>query len=234
MEKIISFLKSLAIRIHPSGLMIVLGVAVASLFIASIFESFGIIGFIITLIVALYYRDPKRTSPQRDGLVLSPVDGTVRVVETIAAPEDLNLGEGNVLHVSIMTSLLGAHVGRTPASSKVTSINEISGAHSFADKAGAEENNHREVIHFEIADGKKIAMVKICGPVDFPVEQSLDEGQSLHAGERIGMLRPLSRIDLYIPAEISAFSLVGQQLVAGETIIADMKSHEPQRDAVTE
>lgn len=233
MEKISSFIKSLAIRIHPSGLMIVLGVAVGSLFIASIFESFGFIGFLLTLLVALYYRDPKRTSPQREGLVLSPIDGVVQSIDLAPAPEELGM-EGDVLRISIMTSLLGVHIARTPVSGKVNRIEEILGGHSFATAEHAAETNHREYISFDMGEGKQVAIAKICGPVDFPVEQSLDEGQSIHAGERLGMVRPLSRVDVYVAGASTGFALAGQHLIAGETILVDLKSHEPQRDAVTE
>ncbi len=236
MKAIKDFFNSLfgggTLRFHPSGLMIIAGVALIFLILTAMFDGLGFIGVLITAVVAWHFRDPIRVSPQRDGLVLAPVDGRVHKIETLTPADDLHLGSEKHMRISLTMPLFGMHVARAPISGEVVSTVNITGLHGFATRQLAEEVNERFVATYTTSDGAKLAVVAISGPIHRPIDAEVNEGQTVHAGERAGMLEPMSRVDVYIPGDLSASVLEGQHVTAGETILVDLKSHEPPRDAV--
>ena len=177
------------------------------------------IGLIVTAWVAYFFRDPKRVTPVAPDLVVSPADGRVSAVTIGVAPKELGLGETSRRRVSIFMSVFDCHVNRSPLAGKVTKIVYTPGKFINAELDKASEGNERNGFVIETAHGP-VGVVQIAGLVARRILCFSKEGDSLAPGERIGMIRFGSRLDVYLPVAANVLVAEGQTAIAGETVIA--------------
>lgn len=213
--------------VHPEGRkFVVIAAAIALLFWWIIDWDF--IGWIVaglTLWTAAFFRDPVRTTPTGEGLIVAPADGLVTMIATVPPPRELVGGEDGMadeaaIRVSIFMSVFDVHINRTPIAGTIRRVVYIAGKFLNADLDKASEDNERQHILVEGDDGTKVAFTQIAGLVARRIVPWIKVGDRVVAGQRIGLIRFGSRVDVYLPAGTSSQVLLGQRTVAGETILA--------------
>jgi phosphatidylserine decarboxylase len=176
-----------------------------------------------------FFRDPDRVTPTRPGLVISPADGVVQMIGPAALPPELGMGTERVMRVSVFMSVFDCHVNRTPIAGTVVKEEYTPGKFVNATLDKASEDNERQSLVIRTGDGRDFGVVQIAGLVARRIRCDVREGQQLLTGQRFGMIRFGSRLDVYLPAGVVPMVAVGQKAVAGETVIADIEATEPQR-----
>ncbi len=179
--------------------------------------------------IAYFFRDPDRVTPLREGLVVAPADGRITAVDTVVPPVELGLGPEQRQRVSTFLSVLDVHITRAPVAGRIARSIYVPGAFFNAALDKASEENERRAVIIERTDGVEIAVVQIAGLVARRIVAFVHEGDTVGAGERIGLIRFGSRVDVYLPPGKTALVSVGQLAVGGETVLADMQSDEPER-----
>ena len=204
---------------HREGIKFVLIFAVitAGLFLISDWLGWG--GFGLTIWCYYFFRDPKRTTPEREGLLVSPADGIISLIEKAVPPEELGMASDPLT---------------APIAGEVASIAYRPGKYLNASLDKASVDNERNSLTIEIADGRQIAVVQIAGLVARRIVCFVKQAQALRTGERFGLIRFGSRVDVYLPDGVQPMVSVGQSMIAGETVIADLTADEPARSARTE
>jgi phosphatidylserine decarboxylase len=182
-----------------------------------------------TLALAFFFRDPYRVVPQRDGLVVAPADGLVIGMENVAPPAELSLGEAPMTRVSIFLSVLDVHVIRSPLAGKIGASVHTPGVYHNAAAPEAPRENERHGFAIEAANAVRFGVVLVAGYVARRIVTEVQVGDSVGAGQRIGLIRFGSRVDIYLPATTMVLVSGGQRTLAGETIVADLASQEPAR-----
>jgi len=177
---------------------------------------------LLTVWCALFFRDPVRVTPVREGIVVAPADGRVSMVTQVLPPAELGLGDKPLLRISIFMSVFNCHVNRSPLTGRIEKIVYKAGAFISADLDKASEQNERN--SFVIATATtRIAVVQIAGLIAKRIVCFAREGATVSAGDRIGMIRFGSRVDVYLPDGVRPMVAEGQTAIAGETIIADLR-----------
>ncbi len=194
-------------------------------------DVFGWLGILATAWCAYFFRDPPRVTPVREGLVIAPADGRVSAIEEVEVPPELDLGEERHLRVSIFMNVFDVHINRSPVDAAVRRIAYIPGKFVNAELDKASEDNERQALTLRMADGTLIGVVQIAGLVARRIVRWAETGDQLVAGQRFGLIRFGSRVDVYLPHGVSAAVCVGQRAVAGETVIADLAASEGPREA---
>jgi phosphatidylserine decarboxylase len=225
---VVNSIRSQMAPIHPEGYPFIGGFALISLVLFWIWTPLGWLGVVTTAWCAYFFRDPPRVTPLRDGLVVAPADGRVSLIGTAVPPEDLGLGTRPLPRVSIFMSVFDCHVNRSPVSGRIEKIVYRKGLFLNADLDKASEDNERNSFLIATA-GRRIAVVQIAGLIARRIVPFVNEGQTVAAGERIGMIRFGSRVDVYLPEGIAPLVAEGQTAVAGETVIADFSAQNPGR-----
>ncbi len=225
---IVNSIRSQLVPIHPEGYPFIVGFAIASLLLFWVWTPLGWIGCILTVWCIAFFRDPPRVTPLRDGLVVSPADGRVSLVVNAVPPEELGLGQRPLPRVSIFLSVFDCHVNRSPVSGRIERMVYRKGLFLNADLDKASEDNERNAFLIATA-GRQIGVVQIAGLIARRIVPFVAEGQSVAAGDRIGMIRFGSRVDVYLPEGTAALVAEGQSSIAGETVIADLVAQNPGR-----
>jgi phosphatidylserine decarboxylase len=184
---------------------------------------------IAALWIAYFFRDPDRVTPQREGLIIAPADGRISSVEAVRPPVELGLGPEERVRISTFLSVLDVHITRAPVAGRIERSIYVPGAFLNAALDKASEENERRALIIARPDGTQIAVVQIAGLIARRIVAFVHEGDSVGAGERIGLIRFGSRVDVYLPPGKTALIAAGQLAVAGETVLADVKSDEPER-----
>lgn len=179
-------------------------------------------GAVLTLWCVYFFRDPDRTTPTRRGLVISPADGEVINVGPAPWPPQLGMGEGEAKRICIFMNVFDVHVNRVPVDGKILKLAYIPGKFINASFDKASEDNERQLVAMETGDGQPVAFVQIAGLVARRIVCKITEGQAVSAGERMGLIRFGSRVDVYVPSDVASHVAVGQRCVAGETVLADL------------
>lgn len=185
----------------------------------------------ITAWIVYFFRDPARVTPMREGLVVSAADGRISSIDRVRPPPELGLGTEDRLRISTFLSVFDVHINRAPIAGKIVRSVYIPGAFLNAALDKASEENERRAIVISAPGGAEIGVVQIAGLVARRIVTFAEEGDSLAAGERFGLIRFGSRVDIYLPPGRAALVSVGQRAVGGETVFADLKSDEPERQA---
>ena len=180
------------------------------------------LGLLFTLFCLYFFRDPERVPPGRPGALLAPADGRVVSVAPAVPPSELGLGAIPRWRVSIFLSVLDVHVNRVPADGTVTRIAYRHGSFLNASMDKASEANERNAVALRLPDGREIAVVQIAGLIARRIVCDLREGDAVHAGQRFGIIRFGSRTDLYLPEGVRPLVAVGQTMIGGETVIAEL------------
>jgi phosphatidylserine decarboxylase len=209
------------VPISPEGYPFIGAFALVTLILFWLWSPLGWIGALLTVWCAYFFRDPPRVTPVREGLVISPADGRVSRVVNAVPPAELDLGAAPLPRVSIFMSVFDCHVNRSPVAGRIERIVYRPGLFINADLDKASEDNERN--EFVIATaGQRIGVVQIAGLVARRIVCFVREGMEIGAGERIGLIRFGSRVDVYLPAGVRPLVAEGQMAVAGETVLADI------------
>jgi phosphatidylserine decarboxylase len=225
---VLASIRSQLAPVHREGVPFIAAFAVASLFLFWLWSPLGWLTAFATAWCAYFFRDPRRVTPIRDGIVLAPADGRVSRIVNAVPPPELALGERPLPRISIFMSVFDCHVNRSPIAGKIERIVYQHGAFVNADLDKASESNERN--SFVIAgENGRIGVVQIAGLIARRIVCFVREGAALGAGERIGMIRFGSRVDVYLPSGARAIVAEGQTAIAGETILADLRAADPQR-----
>ena len=189
----------------------------------------GIIGTVLTLWCVYFFRNPNRVTPSRDGLLISPADGVVQMIVDVVPPGELDMGEDPVPRISVFMNVFDCHVNRSPCDGRVGKLSYVPGKFMNAAFDKASEENERQMVRIDLSDGRHVAAVQIAGLVARRIVCYLQEDQAVLAGERFGLIRFGSRVDVYLPNDVAPLVVVGQRCIAGETVLADMHADEPPR-----
>ena len=205
--------------------------AFVTVILFAIWSPIGWIGVICTCWCIYFFRDPVRYTPERAGLIIGTGDGVVQKIEKATPPAELELGSEELTCISIFLNVFNVHVQRVPMNGKITALHYKPGKFLNADLDKASEENERQSAIVENEDGKKVVFVQIAGLVARRIVCHLVKGQEVIAGERYGLIRFGSRCDIYLPKGTNPLVSVGQSIIGGETVIADLKSREKVRTA---
>lgn len=222
-------LKTFLKPMHPEGIKFVAIFAAITLVLFWLWEPLGWIGVGLTVWCYYFFRDPKRAVPQGEGLMVSPADGVISLIERAAPPPELGMGSDPLLRVSVFMSVFNCHVNRAPIAGRLVKMAYRPGKFLNASLDKASEDNERNSLCLELADGRQIAVVQIAGLVARRIMPFVSEGQGLKTGERFGLIRFGSRVDVYLPEGVVPLVAIGQSMVAGETVIAELGRDLPQR-----
>jgi phosphatidylserine decarboxylase len=213
-------------NVHPEGRKFVVVAAAIALFFYWVvdWDALGWIMVGITLWVAAFFRDPIRTTPKGDALVVAPADGLVTMIANVPPPPEL-VGEDGLppvpcTRVSIFMSVFDVHINRAPIAGVVRKVVYIAGKFLNADLDKASEDNERNHFLIEGHDGTRIAFTQIAGLVARRIVPWSKVGDHVTAGQRVGLIRFGSRVDVYLPEGTSSQVLLGQRTIAGETVVA--------------
>jgi len=208
--------------VHPEGrkfVAIALAITLLLTWVISNILFWPLLG--VTAWVAVFFRDPVRVTPQGEGLVVSPADGLVTMIERAPVPRELigEMGEAPLVRVSIFMSVFDVHINRTPIAGTVKQVVYISGKFLNAELDKASEDNERQHFVVEGRDGRRIAFTQIAGLVARRIVAFTKPGDIIAAGQRIGLIRFGSRLDVYLPDDCAPQVALGQRAIAGETVI---------------
>jgi phosphatidylserine decarboxylase len=217
------------VPIHPEGYSFVGGFAAASIVLFWLWAPLGWIATVLTLWCAYFFRDPARVTPVREGIVVAPADGRVSQIVNVAPPKELDLGDRPLLRISIFMSVFDCHVNRSPVAGRIERIVYRPGKFVSADLDKASEDNERNAFVIAMSNGQRIGVIQIAGLVARRIVSFAREREIVGAGQRIGMIRFGSRVDVYLPDGTRALAAEGQTAIAGETIIADLAAGDPGR-----
>lgn len=226
-------LKTILVPINRAGWPFIAGFAIIDLVLWSAEDWLGWLGLIGVAWCIYFFRDPPRVTPTRDGLVVSPADGMVQAIEPHLPPAELGMAAVPLTRVSIFMNVFDVHVNRVPVTAEVIATSYRPGRFFNASLDKASEFNERQSIRLRLPDGRELAVVQIAGLVARRISCELTQGQLARVGERFGLIRFGSRLDVYLPDGVAPLVVVGQRAVAGETVIADIQSHEGPRQGET-
>jgi phosphatidylserine decarboxylase len=226
-------LKTVLVPIHPAGWPFIAAFAIGAVFLAWWIEPLGYLGAVLTAWCAYFFRNPDRVTPTRKGLVISPADGVVQSIVRAAPPAELEMGDAPLTRVAVFMNVFNVHVNRAPIDGAITAVSYRPGKFLNASLDKASEDNERQSLKITTAEGKDIAFVQIAGLVARRILCWAKEGDQMKAGERFGLIRFGSRVDVYLPDGTEPLVAVGQTAVAGETVLADLASEEQARAGET-
>ncbi|HUG45590.1 MAG TPA: phosphatidylserine decarboxylase [Sphingomicrobium sp.] len=213
--------------VHPEGRKFLLIAAVATIAVyggVSHFLGWLLLG--LTIWVAAFFRDPIRTTPQSVNLIVAPADGLITQIAKVPPPRELagpdGLEDSEMTRISIFMSVFDVHINRSPVAGTVRRMAYVPGKFINADLDKASEENERQHFLIEGVGGFKIGVTQIAGLVARRILTFVHEGDSVEAGERIGLIRFGSRVDVYLPSGTGPLVLLGQRTLAGETVLADI------------
>lgn len=211
---------------HPEGTKFVVIAVALALFFWFVVD-WDILGWLtagLAVWIFSFFRDPVRVTPHGAGKIVSPADGMVSHIMTVPTPRQLGgpegLGEAGYLRISVFMSVFDVHINRSPVAGQVKRVDYVPGKFVNAETDKASEHNERQYFLIEEPDGTRIGITQIAGLVARRIVKFVNEGQTVRAGERIGLIRFGSRVDVYLPAGYEPQVAIGQRAVAGETILA--------------
>ena len=213
--------------VHPEGRkFVVIAAAIAVTFLLFISDEIGFPLLGVTLWVAAFFRDPIRTTPKGEGLIVAPADGLITMIANVPPPRELQgedgLGSEPVTRVSIFMSVFDVHINRTPIAGQIKKVVYIAGKFLNADLDKASEDNERQHFLVEGSNGLRIGFTQIAGLVARRILPFVKPGEFVSTGQRVGLIRFGSRVDVFLPAGTGPRILLGQRTIGGETIIAEL------------
>jgi phosphatidylserine decarboxylase len=213
--------------IHPEGRKYAVIAGAITLFAFIVHWSF--LGWLlvgVTIWVATFFRDPIRTTPRGEKLIVAPADGLITMIVNVPPPPELRgpegLADGDYTRISIFMSVFDVHINRTPITGRVKRIVYVPGKFVNADLDKASEDNERQHFMVEGSDGLRIGFTQIAGLVARRILSFVKEGDVVEAGQRVGLIRFGSRVDVYLPTGTAPRVLLGQRSIAGETILGEV------------
>jgi phosphatidylserine decarboxylase len=220
--------------LHPDGFKFVAAGVLATLLLFLLWAPAGWAAAIVTLWMVYFFRDPWRVTPTRPGLLLSPADGLVVSIAAATPPSELAMGDMAVVRVSIFLNIFDVHVTRAPVGGRVAAMRYTKGRFVNASLDKASEDNERLAIRIAPPEGPDVAFVLVAGLVARRIVCNLYDGQQVGSGQRIGIIRFGSRVDIYCPPPYVPMVVAGQRMVGGETVLADRLAEEPPRQGIAQ
>lgn len=197
-----------------------------------LYPPLGLIAWVLTVWCLYFFRNPKRMVPQRQGLLISPADGLIVAVGPFTPPIELDLGTEPMTKISIFMNVFDVHVNRIPLSGMITKVHYYPGKFFNATLDKASEHNERQAITITTENNLKIGCVQIAGLIARRIHCDVKVGQTVNTGERYGIIRFGSRVDVYIPTQFSPQVIHGQRVIGGETVLVDCLSTEEPRQGL--
>jgi phosphatidylserine decarboxylase len=194
----------------------------------------GWVAAIATLWMVYFFRDPWRVTPIRPGLLISPADGIVVSIAAATPPPELAMGDMAIVRIGIFLNIFDVHVTRAPVGGRVAAMRYTKGRFINASLDKASEHNERLAIRVAPPEGPDIAFVLVAGLVARRIVCNLHDGQQVASGQRIGIIRFGSRVDIYCPPPYVPMVVAGQRMVGGETVLADRLAKEPPRQGIAQ
>jgi phosphatidylserine decarboxylase len=226
---VINSIRSQLAPIHPQGYPFIGAFALAALILFWLWPPLGWVATLMTLWCAYFFRDPPRVTPTSEGIFVAPADGRVSRVAHAVPPQELNLGARPLPRISIFMSVFDCHINRSPVAGRIERVIYRAGAFVSADLDKASESNERNAFVIAAANGARIAVIQIAGLIARRIVPFVREGEAIGAGQRIGMIRFGSRVDVYLPEGATPLVAEGHTATAGETVLADLKALQPSR-----
>ena len=225
--------------LHPDGFKFVAAGVIATLLLFLVWAPAGWAAAVVTLWMVYFFRDPWRVTPIRPGLLISPADGIVVSIAAATPPAELEMGElamGDMafVRIGIFLNIFDVHVTRAPVGGRVAAMRYTKGRFVNASLDKASEHNERLAIRIAPPEGPDIAFVLVAGLVARRIACNLYDGQQIATGQRVGIIRFGSRVDIYCPPPYVPLVVAGQRMVGGETILADRLAEEPPRQGISQ
>jgi phosphatidylserine decarboxylase len=225
-------LQTVLVPVAPEGRPFIAIAVVIALVLLYLGPVPGAAGIALAGWVAYFFRDPPRVVPAREGLVVSPADGIVVSVTEAVPPADLGLGAEPLTRISVFLNVFDVHVNRTPVAGTVERVAYYTGLFVNASLDKASTGNERNGVTLLLDDGRRVGVVQIAGLIARRIVCHLREGDRVATGERFGLIRFGSRTDLYLPKGVAPLVALGQRMIGGETVMADLRSGEGPRGGI--
>ena len=222
-------MKTILAPIHRAGWPFIVLFAGLTLLILIFSHTLGMVGLILTGWCVYFFRNPRRMTPLGEGLIISPGDGIVTKIEKAIPPKELQWTKKSLTRISIFLNVFDVHVNRIPCDGLISKIHYHPGKFFNASLDKASEFNERNSVLIQAPSGQEVLVVQIAGLIARRILCEINQGQNVKAGETFGIIRFGSRVDLYLPEGVTPQVIEGQRMIGGETIMADLMSHAPQR-----
>jgi phosphatidylserine decarboxylase len=230
-HSLLDSITGILVPLHRDGHKFVVGFAIATLVLFWIAPPLGWIGAVATGFCAYFFRDPDRVTPARPGLVLSAADGKIVSLASAPPPKEFALGDTLLTKVSVFLSVLDVHIVRAPVGGRVIRVTYVPGKFLNAELDKASEENERRAYVIETPAGEKVGVVLIAGLIARRIVTFVGEGDSVSAGERIGLIRFGSRVDVHLHKAADILVEPGQTAIGGETVLAEFPAETDVRQA---
>jgi phosphatidylserine decarboxylase len=227
-------LRQVLAPLHPDGFKFVALGVVATLLLFLLWAPAGWAAAVATLWMVYFFRDPWRVTPTRPGLLISPADGIVVSIAAATPPQELAMGDAAVVRIGIFLNVFDVHVTRAPVGGRVAAMRYTKGRFVNASLDKASEHNERLAIRIAPPEGPDVAFVLVAGLVARRIVCNLHDGQQVGSGQRIGIIRFGSRVDIYCPPPYVPMVMAGQRMIGGETVLADRLAEEPPRQGIAQ
>jgi phosphatidylserine decarboxylase len=227
-------LRQVLAPLHPDGFKFVAAGAVATLLLFLLWAPAGWAAAVATLWMAYFFRDPWRVTPTRPGLLISPADGIVVSIAAATPPPELAMGDAAIVRIGIFLNVFDVHVARAPVGGRVAAMRYTKGRFVNASLDKASEHNERLAIRIAPSEDPDIPFVLVAGLVARRIVCNLYDGQQIATGQRVGIIRFGSRVDIYLPPPYVPMVVAGQRMVGGETVLADRLAEEPPRQGISQ
>ncbi len=218
--------RTIFVPIHKAGVPFILIFATCTIGLFWFIGNWGFIGVVVTIWCAYFFRDPSRVTPVREGLIVSPADGVIQLIDNAPPPYELKIGDNPRPRICIFMNVFNVHINRVPIDGIVKAINYRPGKFLNASLDKASEENEHLSVHLKIEKDVDVVFVQIAGLIARRIICWINIGDNLKTGERFGMIRFGSRVDIYLPEHISPMVCEGQTVIAGESVLADLSSAE--------
>ncbi|HEY3607123.1 MAG TPA: phosphatidylserine decarboxylase [Pseudonocardiaceae bacterium] len=206
---------------HPAGRPIVAAAALGTVLLRRLWRPLGLPAGLLTAWCAWFFREPRRVTPRRAGIVVAPADGTVARIVEAAPPAELGLGPAPMIRISVFLSVFDVHVQRLPTDGEIRAIHYRPGKFLSADLDKASEDNERNTMWLISPAGQDVVVVQIAGLIARRIVCSVTEGDKAVAGATYGLIRFGSRVDTYVPLGSRVRIEAGQHTIGGETVLAE-------------
>jgi phosphatidylserine decarboxylase len=226
----IDTIRAALVPIHWDGHKFIGAALVVTILLFMIWSPLGWIGVLMTAFIAFFFRDPARVIPVREGLIVAPADGTITAINLDAPQSEMGLPDQPHTRISIFLSVLDVHINRAPVEGEIVRTIRVPGLFLNAAIDKASEDNEREIMVFKTPAGAQVGIVRIAGLIARRIVTFVRDGQNVHVGSRIGLIRFGSRVDVYIPSANGILVAEGQRVIGGETVLADLRSDQNSRE----
>jgi phosphatidylserine decarboxylase len=220
--------------LHPDGFKFVAIGVVATLLFFVVWAPAGWAAAVATLWMVYFFRDPWRVTPARPGLLISPADGIVTSIAAALPPPELGMGDMAVVRIGIFLNIFDVHVTRAPVGGRVAAMRYTKGRFVNANLDKASDDNERLALRIAAPEGPDVAFVLVAGLIARRIVCDLYEGQEVATGQRVGIIRFGSRVDIYCPSPYVPMVVAGQRMIGGETVLADRRAAEPPRKGIAQ